>query len=351
MIQTEHELAALLPKIHGSGWIAVDTEADSLHAYPEKLCLLQISTPDTHALVDPLFGGNLAPLLEAVRPKTLLLHGADYDLRLLHRTYQFVPSKIFNTMWAARLLGYREFGLQSLVKHHLGVALEKGPQKMNWAMRPLPDRMAIYALNDTRFLHPLAEILRADLKAAGRLTWLEEVCSTLIMECSSARAPDPDSLWRIKGSDRLPPQSMAVLRELWLWREEEAIAANKPPYFILSHERLVALSAAASQGRPAKPLLPNHVPAKRAARLLEAVERGLRVPASKYPRPRRPKGIRLTRPQQTTFDTLRKLRDERAADLGLDASILASKADLVQVAKGLENGGLMTWQRELLKLK
>ncbi len=351
MIETEQDLAALLPKIRAAEWVAVDTEADSLHAYPEKLCLLQIGTPEAHALVDPLTGGSLAPLFDAVRTKKLLLHGADYDLRLLHRTYEFVPATIFDTMWAARLLGYREFGLRFLVKHHLGVSLEKGPQKMNWAMRPLPDRMATYALNDTRFLHPLAEILRAKLQAAGRLGWLEEVCSRVILECSSPRKVDRDSLWRIKGSDRLPPQAMAILREAWLWREEEAVAANKPPYFIFSHERLVALSAAVAQGRPAKSLVPGHVPAKRAGRLLEAVERGLSVPTSQYPKPRRRKGIRLTRPQQTTFDKLKKVRDTRATELGLDSSVLASKADLVEAAKGNENGALMTWQRELLGLK
>jgi ribonuclease D len=350
VIGIEHDLAAFLPKIQASDWIAIDTEADSLHAYPEKLCLLQVSLLETHALIDPLAGCNLGPLLEVVRTKPLLLHGADYDLRLLNRTYNFVPSSIFDTMWAARLLGYREFGLRFLVKHHLGVSLEKGPQKMNWALRPLPERMATYALNDTRFLYPLAEILRAGLKTAGRLAWLKEVCSRLVLDCSRPRTPDPDSLWRIKGSDRLPPRGMAVLRELWLWREDEALAANKPPYFVYSHERLVALSAAVIDGRPMESLVPRYLPSKRAARLLDAVERGLSVPASKYPKTRRNSGVRLTRLQQAAFDKLRTMRDMRAAELGLDPAVVASKADLVLVAKGVENGELMSWQREVLGL-
>lgn len=350
MIGTEQDLAALLPKIQASDWIAIDTEADSLHAYPEKLCLLQVSLPDTHALIDPLAGCNLSPLLEVVRGKPLVLHGADYDLRLLNRTFSFVPTSIFDTMWAARLLGYREFGLRYLVEHHLGVTLEKGPQKMNWALRPLPERMAAYALNDTRFLYPLADILRTGLKTAGRLAWLKEVCSRLVLDCSRPRTPDPDSLWRVKGSDRLPPRAMAVLRELWLWREEEALAANKPPYFIFSHERLVALSIAVVDGRPTESLVPKYVPSKRAARLLDAVQRGLSVPASKYPKTRRTNGVRLTRMQQATFDKLRATRDMRAAELGLDPAVVASKADLVLLAKDAENGELMSWQREILGL-
>ena len=113
-----------------------------------------------------------------------MLHGADYDLRLLRKSWDFVPDKIFDTMLASRLLGCREFGLTSLVSKYLGVALEKGPQKANWARRPLTPRMEAYACNDTRYLKPLADLLLAELEAKGRLGWLRESCARLIEDCA-----------------------------------------------------------------------------------------------------------------------------------------------------------------------
>lgn len=351
MIATQPDLSDLLAQVQTSAWAALDTEADSLHAYPEKLCLLQISLQGRDVLIDPLAKLDLGPLLRCLGQKRLILHGADYDLRLLYRSYGFVPAAVFDTMWAARLLGCREYGLRSLVQQHLGVALEKGPQKMNWALRPLSERMSAYALNDTRHLQPLAEILRKQLHDAGRLAWQEEVCARVVQECARSRTPDPDSLWRVKGSDRLDRKSMAVLVELWRWREEEALAANRPPYFVLSHETLVALAAAVSQGRPAQHLIPHHLPAKRAVRLREAIQRGLQVPPSAYPQPRRAVGVRLNKEQQIRFDHLKRVRDRQAQTLDLDPTVIASKADLVRLAQHhQQDAEMMGWQRHLLGL-
>ena len=112
--------------LHAADWVAVDTEADSLHAYPEKVCLIQISTVLGDKLVDPLARVNLAPLFEALSGHELIMHGADYDLRLLRKHHEFVPSGIFDTMLAARLLGLRQFGLSHLVENYLGVKLKEG---------------------------------------------------------------------------------------------------------------------------------------------------------------------------------------------------------------------------------
>src|SRR5205814_7701354 len=143
----------------------------------------------------------------------LIFHGEDKDLRLLRRAFGFVPDQIFDTMLAARLLGYKEFSLISLVGAKLGVSLEKGPQKMDWARRPLTDRMERYARNDTRYLRPIAELLRTELMAKDRLTWHNETCSQLIKDASQEKKADMESIWRIRGSDRLTPQALAILRE------------------------------------------------------------------------------------------------------------------------------------------
>ena len=123
MIDSDEKLAQWVPRIREANWLALDTEADSLHAYPEKLCLIQISLPGAEQLIDPLASLDLGPLLDALRGRELVMHGADYDLRMLRRTYGFVPRAVFDTMLAARLLGFVEFGLTSLVETLLGVHL------------------------------------------------------------------------------------------------------------------------------------------------------------------------------------------------------------------------------------
>ncbi len=189
VIDSDQKLAAFLPAIRAAGWVAVDTEADSLHAYPEKVCLIQISTVSGDKLVDPLARLNLDPLLDALSGHELIMHGADYDLRLLRKHHEFVPSAIFDTMLAARLLGVRQFGLSHLVEKYLGVKLEKGPQKANWAMRPLTERMERYARNDTHYLKPLADRLKAELEAKARLAWQQESCARLIEDSTTPRPP------------------------------------------------------------------------------------------------------------------------------------------------------------------
>ncbi len=167
MIDSEQKLSAFLLALKTAGWVALDTEADSLHAYPEKLCLVQLSIEGSDVLLDPLSRMDYKPVLEVLQKQELIMHGADYDLRLLRRHFGFVPDAIFDTMLAGRLLGVRQFGLNDLVMKLLGVKLEKGPQKANWARRPLTPRMESYARNDTHYLKPLADILRAELEAEG----------------------------------------------------------------------------------------------------------------------------------------------------------------------------------------
>src|SRR5262245_2534261 len=215
MIDTEEKLKAFLPVLHAATWVAVDTEADSLHAYPEKVCLIQISTAAGDELIDPLARVNLDPLLDALSGHELLMHGADYDLRLLRKHHEFVPSAIFDTMLAARLVGHRQFGLSNLVSHYLEVNLEKGAQKANWALRPLTERMERYARDDTRYLKPLSDKLKRELEEKSRLSWHQEACAQLINESSRPRPADMESVWRIKGSHLLGRPALAILRELW----------------------------------------------------------------------------------------------------------------------------------------
>jgi ribonuclease D len=350
VVDTASKLAAFLPALHAATWVAVDTEADSLHAYPEKVCLIQISTAAGDELLDPLAGLNLEEFLRAMSSHELIMHGADYDLRLLCRHHKFVPRAIFDTMLAARLLGLRQFGLSHLVEAFLGVKLEKGPQKANWALRPLTERMAHYARNDTHYLKPLSDRLKADLDAKGRLEWHHETCVQLIADATKPRLPDHESVWRVKGSHVLGRPALAVLRELWHWREAEATASNKPPFFVLSHDAMVEISAAAVAGNPIKALLPRHLSERRRAGVADAVARGVAVPPEQFPKPVRQISRRPSEGEKRRFQELQKVRDERAADLGLDPTLIASRGMLSDLAHDWEkhHGELMPWQRKLL---
>lgn len=338
-----------MTRLQHAEWIALDTEADSLHAYPEKLCLLQISFAGFDELVDPLAKIDLAPLWSELHKHELIFHAADYDLRLLRKNHNFVPERIFDTMLAARLLGEKEFSLTNLVKNHLGVQLEKGSQKADWARRPLTEKMEDYARNDTRYLKSLSDILRKKLEEKGRVEWHRESCARLIADCSELPSADIES-WRIKGSSKLGRMALSVLRELWRWREKEAVAANKPPYFILSHEVLVDIAAAAGTVRNWLELLPRHLNQRRATELENAIERGLQVHPQEMPHLIHVFVPRPTEAEKRRFEELAKRRDAAAEKLELDPTLIASRATLGLLAQDWENHSkeLMNWQRELL---
>ena len=353
MIDTEEKLAEYLPGLRAAAWVSLDTEADSLHAYPEKVCLIQISITGSDRLVDPLSKINLEPLLDALNAHVLIMHGADYDLRLLEKHHEFVPSAIFDTMLAGRLLGERQFGLSALVEKFLGIKLDKGPQKANWAQRPLTERMEKYARADTHHLKPLADKLRSELAARGRLEWHQESCAQLIVHCAKPQVIDLDLMWRVKGSAKLSRPALAVLRELWRWREREAIRANRPPFFVVNHEKLVDIAAVAALNRPVDPLLPRQLSPRRRAGLMEAITAGLAVPDSAQPEILRHHFQRPTDAEFRRYRELEKIRDAHAEKLAIDPALIASRPVLGDLARDWDNyaPSLMNWQRELLRKK
>lgn len=350
MIDTEEKLAPLLGKLAAADWIAIDTEANSLYAYPPQLCLIQISIPAEDIIIDPLAPIRLDGLLSTLKDRELILHGADYDLRLFWKHHSFRPAIIFDTMCAARILGFTEFGLTHLAANLLGASLEKGPQKMNWARRPLTERMDRYAKNDTHYLRPLAQVLTRQLENAGRLSWHREICKRLIGDCVQMVEVDEDAIWRIKGSNRLSRAGLGILREVWKWRETEALQSNKPPYFVLSNEILIEISSAAASGQTVSSSIPSRISNKRLTGLKAALDRGVHLPLSEHPTTRRTVVSRLTAAQKSRYETLKQHRDCVASELRIDPAIIASRAALVSLVRNdqTKDPSLMRWQRELL---
>ena len=354
LIATDARLTELVKNIDVADRVALDTEADSLHSYREKLCLLQISVPAAVSargyndfIVDPLAGLDLEPLRQALEPREIVLHGADYDLRMLQRGLNFTAHTIFDTLIAARLLGIREFSLAALVKRYFGLELPKGSQKANWAKRPLPARMAEYAINDVHYLLALAEKLEAELDACERRDWLCQSCRRAIEQAAVARARKQDEFWRVRGSGLIHGRPAAVLRELWQWREREAEMADRPPFHILQNENL--LNAAVSVASGTVPDYKHFSPRRRQA-FREAARLGLAVPESDWPVLSRRFGTRPTAEMVRRTEELRQRRDKSAKELGMESSFIAPRGTLEAIAADHARAAslLVPWQRELL---
>ena len=371
MITDAARVANLIEQIEPADRVAIDTEADSLHSYREKLCLLQISVPGPDAvvgvsdagqsvspghesartvcdyIVDPLANIDLEPLRRALETKEIVLHGAAYDLRMLRRGLNLAASKIFDTLIAARLLGIREFSLAALVKRYFGLTLLKGSQKANWAQRPLPARMAEYAINDVHYLLPLAEKLEAELVRYERWDWLRQSCQRAIEQAAVARTRDHDELWRIRGSGLLRGGSAAVLRALWQWREKEAEKADRPPFHVLRNEELLKAAVKFASGS-----VPDykHFSFRRRQAFLDAAQAALRAPESEWPVSRRRFGTRPTNETVQRAEELRRRRNKSAEELGLEPSFIAPRSTLEAIAAdGTRTAALLVpWQRELL---
>ncbi|SRR5581483_3491181 len=349
VISSDAALAALLPRLAVVDPIAIDTEADSLHCYFEKLCLVQISVPGEDVLVDPLADFSLAPLFEMLATKELVLHGADYDLRLMRRVGFTEPRVIFDTMIAARLVGQTEFSLAALITKYFGVTLAKGSQKANWAKRPLSALMAEYAKNDTHYLLELADKLGAELRSLNRWEWFRQSCARAIEVAKTDRDRDVENIWRISGSHELRGLSAAVLRALWQWRDQEARAVDRPPFHILQNDKLIECARAfATGGRVSVP----HLSSSRAKRFFAAAESALRLPEEEWPMIVRKPRPRSTPDQDRLFNALKIRRDKAASELRLDPTLIAPKAVLESLAADQESAKskLLPWQRELLEL-
>jgi ribonuclease D len=378
LIATDSELTELLEKIEPADRVGIDTEADSLHCYREKLCLLQISLPESNVvagidnagsvqrgrdvgegprsrlqvgdfIVDPLADIDLAPLCALLERKEIVLHGADFDLRLLRRSLNFVPRRIFDTVIAARLLGIREFSLAALVERFFEIKLAKGSQKANWARRPLPARMAEYALNDTHYLLPLADRLESQLRELNRLDWLRQSCQRALEQAAIARVRDEDELWRISGAGALRGRAAAVLRALWQWREKEAEAVDRPPFHILqNHELLRAAESFAQEKKPDY----KHFSTRRRRAFQDAAQTALQLPEAEWPISRRCLGSRPTSETVRRIEELKHQRDRAATKLGLEPSFVASRAALEAIGanEAVAENLLVPWQRDALGL-
>ncbi len=307
--------------------VAVDCEAAGFHRYSDRLCLVQLSTPQRTFVLDPLalnVTPHLKPFLEDPR-RTTVMHGGDYDLRLLRRDLGIRVAALADTQVAASLLGEPAIGLQALLKRHLGVMVSKKHQRADWAERPLPRDMIEYAAGDTRHLHRLVHVLEDGLRELGRLSWAREEYDRLLEHVAATAGIDAgvDPVTRFKAARKMDDRSVTALRAAIAWRDRIARTLDRAPFRVAPDAALLAAVLARPRSVGALASVKGFRPqlARREGRKLIEALRGVEALPERelapYPRPEA-RGARPGPDEEAALDRLKEARNRAADRLGLD---------------------------------
>jgi len=361
------QISAVVEACRASGRIALDTEADSLHSYFHKVCLVQITTGPgsghglaSHFLIDPLAieAEALEPLWQVVGDPAIpvLMHGADYDVRILDRDFGAHITGLLDTQIMAQLLGEPRTGLAALLEGELEVILDKRHQRADWGRRPLPEGMRSYAAADTAFLEALVARLKARLEALGRWGWLVEECRRLEEVRFQEPEEDPLAFERIKTASRLKGEARDRCFTLHAWREDQAKHRDVPPFRVLGNQQILALASEPPESLDELAEV-RGVPAGLVRRSGKAVLRLLSEPQPAPPRRRSRARKQLDPRARRRVEQLQQVREGRAAELGIEAGLLLPKAVAVAIAtleppprrpEQLEERGLTGWRLDEL---
>jgi ribonuclease D len=326
--------------------VALDTESDSLHSYFHKLCLIQLSFSGEHVVLDPLALGreSLRPFADMLADPEVekVLHGADYDLRVLHRDLGARVVRLRDTQVAAQLLGEGQTGLAALVEREATVVLDKRHQRADWGKRPLTPELLAYAAADTAYLELLRRRLSERLAALGRLAWWEEECVALEAVSWEPPPPDPLAFERIKGAGRLAGEARDRVAALHTWREQEAASRDVPPFRILHSDALLELAS----NPPADLEALGAVPGVGRATVRRYGREMMKVLTQPPPAPAREprQRAKVDREREARIKQARATRDTVAKELGLEPGMLAPRSalELVVDRRPRSEEGLLT---------
>lgn len=331
-------LVRMTEALSASPVIALDTEASSFHRYKVRVCLVQVSDRDRTWLVDPFAAGDLAPLgtLLARMDMEVVIHDADYDLRMLAREQGIRVENVFDTLVAAELLNEPEIGLASLLQKYMGIQVDKKFQKADWSKRPLPEAMLDYAAGDTAHLIALRDILEARLKEKGRWNWAREEFALLTDAPFNLQDNQEPGYLRLKGAKLLKPHQLAVLREVHAWREGVAERMDRAPFMVIGNEVLLDLAKeppADARALASRKGMSDKVMDRHGRALLEAVRRGALLPRDQWPRLERPKRWDRDPEHDERLKRLKAVRDRLTVEHDLRMGIVASNQLLQEVAR------------------
>ncbi len=333
LITQPEQLLAFLETLHGEPLLAVDTESNSLYAYREQVCLIQFSLPQVDTLLDPLALPDLSLLAPIFASQAIekVFHAAEYDLICLKRDYGFTFQNIFDTMVAARILGWERFGLGSILEEHFGVRMNKKFQRADWGARPLEREHLEYARLDTHFLIRLRDQMKASLIEKG--LW-ELAREDFVRGCAvngTAPAAKEDMCWRVNGARDLSRRELAVLQELCLYRDAAAARLDRPHFKVMGDRTLIAIATQAPASLDALRRVPGVAEwllRKHGRGVVEAVRRGLQVEPPRPPQRTRPDQDYVAR-----MEAMRSWRKRRAQAWGVESDVVLPRDLMEQIVE------------------
>lgn len=319
LIDQPQALSDALDEISKAGEVALDTEANSLYVYQERICVVQISTGKKIYIFDPVRLKEMSPLnCITSDPKIIkYIHGADYDVGGLKRDFQLEFTNIFDTMVAAQFTNFPRIGMADLVEHFFNVHLEKKFTKSNWGERPISVQQMIYLCKDVQYLIDLGRLLRQKLEEADLVEEAELEFRRLESRQSMEPVRNLRNIWAMKGVRGLSPMALSVMYELYLWREKRAERINIPPFKIINNKTMMEIAEA--KPRDKNQLLTikgiTHTVYNRCGHdLLRCVRKGLTSRVDRIPLPEKKKGRRSVHwEDQELVDVLKKYRQAEAA--------------------------------------
>ena len=340
LVADEDALGRLVSALANCRAVAVDTESNSMHAYREQVCLLQFSTPDADFIVDPIRLPDvsaLAPLFASPEQQKIF-HASEYDIICLRRDYGFEFANIFDTMSAARTLGWPQVGLANILDTHFGVKMNKKHQRADWKRRPLTPEQLDYARMDTHYLVALRDKQIDALTETGRLVEAEEEFTRLAQlrddadpDAGQDRRYSPGAFWRAKGARDLTPAQAAVLQAVFTYREREAERIDRPPFMVMGEPILTELARRAPRDAEALKAVPGMTPdliRRHGSALLQAVQEGLAAPPLRPPQvAREPDEV------QDRYDRLHTWRKEKAKKRGVESDVILPRTALWDMAR------------------
>ena len=331
-VATQQDLQEMTGSISTEPVLAIDTESNSLFAYREHVCLVQISTPVTDYLIDPLSIPDLSPLaaIFANRAQQKIFHAAEYDVICLKRDYGFEFHNIFDTMIAARILGEPQVGLGSLLSTYFSIILDKRYQRADWAKRPIPPAMLDYARMDTHYLFALKTLLENKLVENDLWELASEDFNLVSMVNQPSIEPNGKSCWKVSGSNRINPREAAILQALCAYRDLYAQKVDLPHFKVLSNELLVEISQSAPLTKEELLLVPGmseRLFNRHADGLLKAIEAGENAPPpARQPR-HRPDPSMMVR-----LNALHEWRKEQGKKLKVESDVILPRECMEKIA-------------------
>ena len=331
------DVERFLNEISGVKELALDTEGASFHRFLDRIYLLQLSTRDRNAIIDPLPIGSPAKLGELLQSNGIevVFHDADYDLRLLHQDYGWHVTNIFDTRVAAQLLGIKSFGLAALLEQYFDVRLDKKHQRADWSMRPLPQDMLDYAVQDTRYLLQLRDQMKSELQRRKRWHWAQEEFARLEGTRWETES-EMEGFLRLKGARDLTRRELAVLREVSNWRDKMAEHLDRATFRVMGNEVLFELARTAPRNVTELSSIkgmPKGMIERGGSDLVAAIRRGLEAPEAQLPKFPRGQRWNKDRDFDDRVSRLKAVRDAAATRLELDPGVLCSRERLENVAR------------------